>query len=171
MIRDRLFVLLCLFLSFDVITCSRDVRPVSRKILVYSWKNAYFDDSGARCLGVPVAEIVEAEVLNAYDILPKSNEAKPVTGPPDPIPNSPWLVVIDPIATPKVAWLIHVDGKTFWRYDSATGYSNKLVLGAPTVQVTNDVFTKILAIRLAKINRNILKPYELMSSGDPFAIK
>lgn len=168
--RVLLSVLLCLVQTLVVTGCSQKASPNSRRVWVYAWGNAFFTKSGKRCLGAPVKEITSPGVLKAYDKLPKP-DAVPPTAAPEPMPNTPWLVVTDPVASPGIAWLIHVDGKTLWRYDIARGYSKKLVLESPNLELVNDAFTKTLVKQLAGKHRSLLEPYETLSSRDPFGKK
>lgn len=156
-----------LIASLLLCPCCDKSTPLTRSLWIYSIQDARADQDGSRRISQPVARIESDAVIAAFDALPEADPLTP-SAPPLPIPNSPWLIVVDASRKHRAAWLLHVDGTTLWRYDKVELRSDELIFDQAAAQIDEDTLAPLLARELAPSHSKLFETYELLRS-DPFS--
>lgn len=159
----RLCFITCLLLA----SCSASKHD---RLLVFTFSNAKAVSQTELDFGKPVAEIIDPITLTAFDECVKASKPTRETKQPVPVANGNWIVIChgNSVAT-RVALHIFVDGQIGWRYENASVLNGALqIKGNASNQVKCARLAKLVSDRLRPTLPDLVKPYDLLSSGDPF---
>lgn len=144
-----------------------------KHLLVFSFSNAKAVSQAKLDFGKAVAEIIDPKVLRAFDECVTSSTPTKATKQPVPMANGNWIVICRGNRESKgVALHIFADGQVSWRYENALVINGALqITGDATNQVQSTLLARLVADRLRQTIPDVVKPYDLLNSGDPFAKK
>lgn len=160
----QLLLVTCLFRTI----CSASEHE---RLQVYAFSNAKAISQTELAFGKAVAQITDPKVLAAFDECVRVSTPTKEAKQPVPVANGNWIVVCRGNKEVKgVALHIFADGQIGWRYENAIVINGVLqVKGDATNQVRCSSLAKVIADQLRQAVPDVVKPYDLLNSGDPFA--
>jgi hypothetical protein len=138
---------------------------------VYSFANAEGSEEAGLELGTHIAEIKEAKVVAAFDECVRGSHPTHATKPPLPVANANWIVICRGDAQ-GVALHIFADGQIGWRYENAQVIEDVLrVKGSASNQLQTGQLAKLVVEQLRRTVPEVVRPYDMLNSNDPFTDK
>lgn len=164
----RYILQLCMVTCLLLASCSASDQ---NRLLVYAFSNAKAVSQTELDFGKPVAEIVDRNVLTAFDDCVKASTPTKETKQPVHVANGNWIVICyGDRGAKEVALHIFADGQIGWRYENVLIINDILQIKRDASnQVKCTRLAKLVADRLRQTLPDIVKPYDLLNSGDPFA--
>lgn len=141
------------------------------RLLVFSFNSAKAISQTELGFGKAVVEITDPKVLAAFDECVERSTPTKETRQPVPVANGNWIVICrGDRESKRIALHIFADGQISWRYENALVINGVLqIKGEATNQVHCATLAKMVAERLRQTVPDIVKPYDLLNTGDPFA--